>query len=304
MTKASKAKKILVTGGAGFIGSHLVQELAKNNQVKVIDSKVGSIPSVEYLIGDYVSICDCDLSKIDTIIHLAWRSTPASGISLEKEFSENVEPTCEFVRRAKKNGVHNFIFLSSAGAVYGKCDSPCLESQPLKPVSNYGKGKMAVEEYLCQIASKNFRVTVLRPTNVIGLGQKLRLGQGLIPAIIHSHLTGERLVIRGNAKKDYLAVTDLVNAIELSLAREVPWSVYNIGSGQLLSTKQIVELSESVWGKPLNVTTSPRKKTDPQRVEVSIAKIKEELGWQPKVEIESLLTQIFVQAKESMVVKK
>jgi nucleoside-diphosphate-sugar epimerase len=182
--------------------------------------------------------------------------------------------------------------MSSAGAVYGRIKTPFKETQLPKPANNYGKAKLAVEKILKQQADDNFKATVIRATNVIGLGQKFRHNQGVIPAIINCLKQDKVFTLWGNSQKDYLAVDDLISALMAVAKQKTAFEVFNVGSGTVLSVTDIIKIIEAAANKKLKLKQTPAKNHDLSRVEVDRQKIQQHLNWQPRQNIYNLINQI------------
>jgi len=287
-------QNILITGGSGFIGHHLAQNLASENQVYVLDHRQANISDVAYQLGDYQSLdLQTLLSGIDTVYHLAWRSTPASSSNREFETRFNLEPSKKLIDIAKNAGVKHFIFISSAGAVYGSNPTPFKESQPPKPQNLYGQSKLLIEQHLVNSATPVFQVTIFRPTNAIGLDQRFKLGQGLIPALISSIKTNTSFNLYGNAAKDYLPINDLIEALVLFSNQPKPVGLYNVGSGKLITTTNLVKLAEEIVGHKIATKQFPLAPYDLSKLEVSLSHISSDLGWQPQADPEAYIRRIF-----------
>jgi len=287
-------QNILITGGNGFIGHHLAQYLASENQIYVLDHRQGNNPQVAYQLGDYQNLDLATLlSGIDLVYHLAWRSTPASSSNREFETRFNLDPSKKLIIAAKEAGVKHFVFISSAGAVYGSNPTPFKETQSPKPQNLYGQSKLQIEQYLVNSASPDFQVTIFRPTNAIGLDQRFRLGQGLIPALISAIKSNTPFNLYGNAAKDYLPINDLIDALVLSLNQPKPVGIYNVGSGKLITTTNLVKSAEEIVGHKIATKQFPLAPYDLSKLEVSLSHINSDLGWQPHADPEAYIRQIF-----------
>ena len=295
----------LITGGSGFIGTRLTNQLSKENRVTVIDHSKGSNPNARYITSDYdTQEIYNKLKKIDTIYHLAWAGTPASKLSWEEQVDKNLIPTIELAAEAKQASVKKFVFLSSAGAVYGNTKTPFSEDQEVSPTSNYGKAKYYVEQSLKTLADNNFQIIIIRATNVIHPDQQFKNNQGLIPAIINSIKSDTPFELWGNSNKDYLALEDLVTAL-VKLSAMDPGveersgktlgsnTVVNVGSGQCFNTKQIIKIAEQVVGKKIEVIEKEFATHDTGSVEVNLERLKSLTGWLPKTDMTEYIKDIF-----------
>lgn len=284
---------ILITGGTGFIGTHLVEKLRKSNMVFVVDHNIGD--------SDYVSYFECDyndpkiarlLPQIDVVYHLAWRGAPASQLSENEAKTLNTDPSIEFIDSAKDSGVKHFVFLSSAGAVYGDNQTPFVETQTPKPISIYGKSKLTIENYLREKSDNNFHTTIIRTTNIVHPHQKHKNGQGLIPAIVDSVKKGKPLELWGDSVKDYLSIDDLVEVLVMVKPFD-SFNLINVGSGQYFSTKEIISIAEEVIGKSLSVVKKEPAIHDTKKVQVDLKRLKTQTGWQPTTNMKNYIEDVF-----------
>jgi UDP-glucose 4-epimerase len=237
----SDVKKILVTGGAGFIGSHLVDRLAANpsNQVVVLDNlhrgRVANLTAsqerIEFIHGDirHRATVEKAVRDADTVYHLAAQSNVLGAVSdLDYSFTTNVHGTFEILRAASSYGAKRFVFTSSR-EVYG--DPSCLpvrETAPIKPKNAYGASKAAGEAYCGVFNSHSFQVRIVRLANVYGTRDFNRV----IPIFVDQALRGEPLTLFGGKQIiDFVWIghvaESLIRAAEVDL---LPGPV-NIGTG-------------------------------------------------------------------------
>lgn len=304
-------KKILVTGGAGYIGSHAVVELLDQGyDVVVVDNlSTGHRFAIDrrarFVKGDIRNhkLMDAlfQLETIDAVMHFAADIVVAeSEIDPLKYYNNNVAGTVALLEMMHKNKVNNIIF-SSTAAVYGNTDHvPVTEDTPVNPISPYGKTKRMVEQILedCRKAY-GLNYCVFRYFNVAGahedypIGQAVKLNTALIPIILET-AAGERDTLNifgddyntkdGTGIRDFIHVVDLVQAHILGLKRleQNQSGIYNLGNGQGFSVKEMLDAAREVTGKEIPAIISPRREGD---IAISIAssdKAKQELGWQPK----------------------
>ncbi|MBD3352994.1 MAG: NAD-dependent epimerase/dehydratase family protein [Candidatus Lokiarchaeota archaeon] len=304
-------QKILVTGGAGFIGSHLVDKLIEfENQVTVIDSLVSGN---QEFIQDQITSGKCifikgdirnseifnDISgEVDYIFHLA--ADPDVKTSVSKpvlSFEHNVRGTLNVLEYARVNKPKGFIFASSGGTLYGDVDKfPITEESLLQPISPYGASKAAGEIYIGAYANAyNFKAVSGRYANIFGE----RSMHGVSFDFYHKlKKNPKELTILGNGmqKKSYLHVSDCVNATILigdNLNKQKKWyDYYNIGSEEWFTVKELASVIESQMGLE-NVKhkfTGGEKGWvgDVHKLLLSIEKIKE-IGWSPKISFEEAM---------------
>ncbi|MDI6865127.1 UDP-glucose 4-epimerase GalE [Thermodesulfovibrio yellowstonii] len=303
--------KILVTGGAGYIGSHVVKALGERGyQVLTYDNlSYGHREAVLY--GELVvaDLADRDsLRKTfeyfrpDAVMHFAASIVvPESVKKPVKYYRNNFCNTISLVETCIENGVKNFIFSSSA-AVYGIPDKcPVDEQAPLNPINPYGRTKAMVEDLLADVAqAEDFRYISLRYFNVAGADISGRLGQRrqdathLITLAVKTAL-GERPYLEiygtdyptsdGTCIRDYIHVDDLADAHILVLEYLMEHGkseVFNCGYGHGYSVREVVEATKRVSGVDFKVIETGRREGDPPELVADSRKLRETISWQPK----------------------
>jgi UDP-glucose 4-epimerase len=310
---------ILVVGGAGYIGSHLVEELVKTNDVVVLDNlSTGHEKAVDPLAifgkGDLGSEADLEavFSKypIKAVMHFAANSLVGESVTDPlKYYENNVAATLNLLKVMKKHGVKNFIF-SSTAATYGIPDVDIIsEDSPTQPINPYGQSKLMVENILADFAhAYDLRYVVLRYFNAAGASASGKIGEmhdpetHLIPIILQ-HLLGQREQISvfgddydtpdGTCIRDYIHVTDLANAhiaaLESLLNEKNKTATYNLGNGQGYSVKEVIDTCEKVTGHKANVVMAERRAGDPARLVASADKIYQDLGWKAERNLEEII---------------
>lgn len=302
---------VLVTGGAGYIGSHMVAELlARKEEVVVVDSlETGHRDAViggKLYVGD---LRDADFltkvfqeNAIDAVIHFAANSLVGESMTNPgKYYHNNVYGTLCLLDAMKANGVKRIVF-SSTAATYGEPDSvPISEDARTSPTNTYGESKLAMEKMMKWYdVAHDIKYVALRYFNAAGAHASGRIGEDhhpethLIPLILQVPL-GKREFISiygddyatedGTCIRDYLHVSDLADAHVLALARlraGEASSVYNLGSGKGYSVKQVIEAARSVTGHPIPAMLQERRAGDPAALVASSAKAEAELGWKRK----------------------
>ena len=299
---------IFVTGGAGYIGSATAEALIKaGHSVSVYDSLVtghrAAVPAEAEFI--HASLDDSHalaealmLRKFDAVMHFA--AFIEAGESMKdpgKFFRNNFSNSIQLIETAVKAGVKKFV-LSSTAAVYQSSDEPLTEESPLGPTNVYGHTKLMTEqalEWYRQIFGLHF--AALRYFNACGAlpgrGEAHQPESHLIPRVLQIALgQAESATIfgtdyptpDGTCIRDYIHIADLVSAHLLALgALETKDKlVYNVGSGNGFSVREVIEAARKVTGHPIPALESPRRPGDPARLVASPAKIKSELGWNPQ----------------------
>ncbi len=303
--------KILVTGGAGYIGSHMVKVLLEHgHEVVVADSLEKGFhdaldPRATFYQGNlleksFVSQIFSE-HKFDGVIHFA--AYIAVGESMQhpnKYFENNIDGALNVLEAMKKKNINNFIF-SSTAAVYGNPTKlPIDEDHPKNPESPYGESKLMVEKILQwyhRMYDLNF--VVLRYFNASGASTDTSIGERhdpethIIPNVILAALEDRTFKLFGDTYntpdgtcvRDYIHVLDLCEAHMLSL--EKLWksggaAYYNVGTGSGFSNKEIVEMVKKVSGKDIPTEIVEKRPGDPDQLIADATKIKSELGFSPK----------------------
>lgn len=302
--------EILVTGGAGYIGSHVVRALARMNFTPIVfDNLSGgfreAVEGFEFIqgdIGDYDALAQV-FGKRNIRCVMNFASYIAVGESVAdplKYYDNNVGRTFVLFRAMKDAGVRDFIFSSSA-AVYGDPDAvPVREESPLRPASPYGRTKYFIEEALRDLqVSDEVRSVSLRYFNAAGadpsgdIGERHSPETHLIPLVLRAAIDpGYAITIfgkdydtpDGTCIRDYIHVNDLADAHVLALRRLLEGggsAVYNLGNGSGFSVLEVIESARRVTGRTINVVDGPRRGGDPARLVASSQKAISELGWKP-----------------------
>jgi len=310
---------ILVVGGAGYIGSHLVKELVEKEDVVVLDNlSTGHREAVDkraiFVKGDLGNEDDLQMVfrsyPIKAVMHFAAYSLVGeSVIDPLKYYENNVASTLTLLRVMMKFKVKNFIF-SSTAATYGIPDVELIdETSKTAPINPYGQSKLMVEQMLSDFStSYGLNYVVLRYFNAAGAHESAAIGEShdpethLIPIILQQ-LLGEREKISvfgsdydtedGTCIRDYIHVTDLAEAhilaLEALLSGEKSAEIYNLGNGLGYSVKEVIETCEKVTEIKANVEMADRRAGDPARLVASSNKIFAELGWKAERNLEKII---------------
>jgi len=291
-----KNKKVAVTGGLGFIGSHLVERLCQDNEVVIVDNETtGSIKNIKHLEFDKISLDLGDITEIDLVNsfegcdyvfhHAAMASVPASVADPIKCNLINITGTLNVLLAARDCGVRKVVFASSA-AVYGdNTNLPLSEKTLLKPVSPYAISK-AVGEMYCQLFTDIYKLSTisLRYFNVFGPRQDPNSQYAsVIPHFISSILNGERPVIFGDGEqsRDFIYVKHIVEA-NLRACQSNHTGAYNIATGKKTTINQLVPVINQTLGEDMDpIYDEPR----PGDVKHSLADISksELLNFKPSI---------------------
>lgn len=284
--------KIFVTGGAGFIGSYIVRELLKrNHSVTVFDNlstgyKSNLPEDVNLIVGDVrdKDMLISSLAGYDAVIHLAAQAiVPISVKDPETTYAINVGGGRNLLEAMVKNGVSKLVH-SSTTAVYGNPKKqPISEDDPKNPVNPYGESKL-IFEGLCEEFHKKhgLNITMFRYFNPFGPHEKHEPESHAIPNFIYSTLESRPLPLYWNGEqiRDFFYVKDLaeMHVQALSLGG---FSAYNLGSGQGIAVKDVVEKVFKVAGKTTEINDLGARPGDPPKLIADISKAKSELGWNP-----------------------
>lgn len=305
-------KNILVTGGAGYIGSHTVKLLEeKGYNVVVLDSLItGNLKSlgerVKYYHGD---IADRSLvlnivknEAIEAVIHFAACSIVSDSIKHpDFYFTENVAKTNRFIASLLMGGVYKVVF-SSTAATYGIPQSvPISETALTQPVNPYGVSKLMIEQMLYWMElSYGLKWVALRYFNAAGamldgsIGEDHQVETHLIPLVLKTALDQrDSIDVYGNdydtsdgtCIRDYIHVLDLAEAhiAALSALEKINKSViYNVGTGTGYSVQEVIKLARKITGKDIKTNIAQRRHGDPDQLIAKVEKIKNELGWIPR----------------------
>jgi UDP-glucose 4-epimerase len=299
---------ILVTGGAGYIGSAIAQALIKaGHAVAVYDSL---ITGHRQAVPENALFIQADLSdshalaktltdqKFDGVIHCA--AFIEAGESMKdpgRFYNNNLTNSLALIETAVRAGVVRFV-LSSTAAVYQSSEEPLTEESPMGPANVYGHTKLIVEQVLdwyCKIHGLHF--AALRYFNAAGAlpghGEAHQPESHLIPLVLGVPL-GKREAAQiygtdyptpdGTCIRDYIHIADLVSAHLLALdgLSERDRLIYNLGSGNGYSVREVIETARQVTGHPIPTNELPRRPGDSARLVASSEKIKRELGWKPE----------------------
>lgn len=302
--------KLLVTGGAGYVGSVCATVLIeRGHEVTVVDNlSTGNRDAVpagaEFIEGDIAELAESVLGSADApagfdgVLHFAAQSLVGESVEKpEKYWQGNVVTTLRLLEAIRVSGTPRLVF-SSTAATYGEPDSsPITEADPTRPTNPYGATKLAIDHAITSYSvAHSLAATSLRYFNVAGAyksaGENRVVETHLIPLVLQVAL-GQRDKISvfgtdwptsdGTAVRDYIHVLDLAEAHVLALESSTPGRhrIYNLGSGAGFSVRQVISACERVTGLPIAVEDAPRRAGDPAVLIASSDRAIAELGWQP-----------------------
>jgi len=314
--------KILITGGAGYIGSHATKALLElKHKVYVIDDfSTGSIQNLDKrAVHLKVSLSDqkrllsaFKTHKIEAVMHFAaFKAVGESVTNPLKYYDNNLSNSVMLIKAAVEANIKYFIFSSSA-AVYGQPESGKVKEEDLmRPINPYGKSKKMVEVILKDISKvSQLKYVALRYFNVAGydvsgkVGVREKKATNLIPVVINSIIDKTKLNIfgqdyptkDGTPIRDYIHVSDLVDAHIKALnylIKSNKSEVFNLGNNKGYSVKDILKATEKALKVKLMINYAPRREGDPAVLVADASKAKKLLGWSPKLGLEEMIVSTY-----------
>jgi len=301
---------ILVTGGAGYIGSHVVRDLLRQNHKPIVFDNlqtghrkaIKNAPFIEGDLSDQRKLTETfQANSVDAVMHFAADCLVGESVrDPVKYFNNNVKNSLSLIEMMEEFDVRKIVFSSSA-AVYGEPKQiPISEVHPCAPTNPYGETKWIIEKVLQAFREGGkLNFISLRYFNAAGADPEGELGEDhspethLVPFAIKAALDGTSVPLfgtdydtpDGTCIRDYIHVSDLAQAHVLALKKleqERISGIYNLGNGDGYSVRDVIETVKKVSGKKLAAIDSPRRPGDPSRLVAGSEKAKEELGWTPK----------------------
>ena len=305
--------KLLVTGGAGYIGGHIVHLLHKKHEITVFDSLVGghkaSLPNIHFVKGCLSDTALLDRTfaegKFDAVLHLAGFIEAGESMQKpEKYFQNNTVNGFNLLNAMIKNNVKKIVYASTA-AIYGQPkEVPITEDAEKVPTNYYGLSKLMFENMLdaCKVHGiKNISLRFFNASGAgFGIGEHHEPETHLIPLILQVPL-GKRDCIKlfgndyptkdGTCVRDYIHVLDIAKAYELALKaiEQGKEGKYNLGTGKGHSVKEVIAVAKEVTKLPIKVIEEARRDGDPPFLIASGEKAMKELGWKPEYSLKEIV---------------
>jgi UDP-glucose 4-epimerase len=301
--------KILVTGGCGFIGSHIVDAyVAKGHEVAVVDDlSTGTIDNLNPKAKFYKEDINGNIEKIFREEKFELINHHAAQINVRTSVDDpiydarvNVLGTLNLLHHATKFAVKRFVYASSGGAVYGEpAEYPIKESEEPYPLSPYGASKVAAEKYIITFANLyNLQHVILRYSNVYGPRQIIKSEAGVISIFIHRILKNEPCTVYGDGKqvRDYVYVGDVVDANMSAL--NCNSNIFNIGTSVEASVNDLINVFSSILKKDIVHEHVAPRPGEVFRNVLDYSRANSEIGWQPRIELKAGILKTFEYFKE------
>lgn len=288
---------ILITGGAGFIGSHLAKAFTKkNHQVVILDNfDTGKRRNLEEIKHNLTIVKGSILDKkivqaiipdIDVVFHLAAKVTVQDATSKEEYKKTNVQGTKNILEASYENAVKKFIFISTA-AVYGDANTlPICESTPTRPISYLGKTKLKAERICEEFHKKGLTTIILRLFNVYGPNQNLEYSS-LISTLSDNFTNKNPSIIYGdgNQTRDFIHVKDVTKVANFILLNNTLEHVFNIGSGKEYTVNEIYNMFKKSTKKVIKPLYHQKRNFEIERSYACICRAKKVLHFNPTIEM-------------------
>jgi UDP-glucose 4-epimerase len=308
--------KVLVTGGAGFIGSHVADLYVENGYEVVIidDLSTGRVANLNPLAKFYqLDIRSPQLQEVfekerpDFVNHHAAQMDVRRSV-VEPIFDAdvNILGSINLLELARQYGIQRFVYISTGGAVYGEPEYlPCDEAHPINPICQYGASKHTVEHYLFMYQQNyDLDYTVLRYPNVYGPRQDPHGEAGVVAIFTGQMLSAQQVVINGDGEqeRDFVHVADCARANLLALTADQN-GIFNVGSGVGTTVNQIYSTLKEITSYPLDAVHGPAKLGETRRIYLDATKAQNVLNWRPTVSLKEGLesTVAYFEAKEASV---
>ena len=290
-----KVRKILVTGGCGFIGRNLIRHLCQIGCREIICLDQRSVDfgdsRVVCVLGSYsdAELLARLLDGVDVVIHLGSNALPANNDYLS-DVEQNLLGSMTLIKAAEMAGVSRFVYPSSGGTVYGpNAPVPTPEDTQLSPICSYGIIKVAVEHYLRLVSRESaMKIYILRISNPYGPWQNWNAPQGVISVFCHKIMRNEPITLFGNGlnARDFIYIDDLIIAFERVIFDDVVSGTYNIGSGTCHTIRDIIDIIAEQLGVVPVIMSVQGRSCDVKKSYLSIDKARQTLNWAPIISLD------------------
>ncbi len=292
---------ILILGGHGFIGSHIIEALtAAGHTLRVFARKpAGFKHTAEWFTGDFLDAGKLSeaLVNMDAVIHCISTTVPATSISDPVyDIESNLIGTVKLLQLMQSQRVTRLVYISSGGTIYGNpSKNPVSEKFPLNPISSYGAVKVSIEKFI-EIARINdgLQSVILRPSNPYGEHQGHKGAQGLISTVLNNIINSKTTVIYGDgtAIRDYIYVKDMAQLVR-SVISSSHTGIYNVGSGIGYSINEIIETIESVTGLSVQTQYKDKRGFDVKKIILDCSLAERDFDWKASTPLTSGINKQF-----------
>ena len=312
--------KTCVIGGGGFIGGYLVRALIKSGRDVVVLGRRTERPHNLHDASQYIA-CDYGdrsalrhvISECEEVIDLAYATVPQTSFANPIfDLQANLAPTLSLLEEARDHGkLRRLVLTSSGGTVYGPVERlPIIEEDRTSPISPYGITKLTIEHYALMFHRlAALPVTIVRPSNAYGVGQKPFTGQGFIATAMGHIIQNERVLIFGEngTVRDYIHVKDVANGILSALESGKNGEIYNLGSGIGRSNRDVLKVIAPLaekYGYEMNINCVEPRGFDVKANVLSFGKLLSHAEWKPLVAFEDGIEEMWVDMTTSLPIKK
>lgn len=301
LNKENIKLRVLVLGGNGFIGSHVVDELLlAGYDVNILDKNPEKwrppFPQVHYFLGNFsdTTLLAEALHGVDVVVHMISTTVPStSNLDPVGDVQTNLVNTIKLLQLMQSCDIKRIVYISSGGTVYGiPSINPVPETHALNPICSYGIVKVAIEKYLGMYSHlEGLQPMIIRTANPYGPRQGHGNVQGVVATFMSHAFNRKKITVWGDGtvKRDYLFITDLAKLCRLAIEKHTT-GVINAGSGHALSLNELLELIKSETQLELEVEYIASRMFDIKEIALDITKVKSLLGWQPTTSIEDGLS--------------
>jgi UDP-glucose 4-epimerase len=304
--------KVLVTGAAGFIGSHIVDRLLDEGRAVVA---VDNLSTGRYDLVDPRArwrLCDIRSSRLevvfeaerpDAVVHVAAQASVARSVSDPlHDANVNILGTIQLLACAQRSGVRRVVYTSTGGAAYGDTDVlPTPEDHPMRPTSPYGVSKVGAERYLdCWAGLTGVSALTLRLANIYGPRQNPLGEAGVIAIFAHRLVRGEPCIVNGDGEqtRDYVYVADVADAVARALAHADVTGAMNIATGVETTVNELYRRLAAAAGVTTPARHAPARPGEQRRSVLAAARAKQALGWSPLVSLDTGLARTLAHFQE------